>query len=905
MMMATCLNARDASPVADEPKSDSLHALVKAQAEVRPTAPAILTPGRAPLSYGRLVAHIEEVAAALAGMGFGRNDRIALVLPNSPEAATAFLAVGACATCAPLNPAYRENEFDFYLSDLEAKAMIVRAGESPAARRAAEARGVPILDLEVTADCPAGVFRLTGAPPQPQRPAQFARGSDEVLVLHTSGTTSRPKIVPLTHANLCASAANIGAVLKLTAEDRGLNVMPLFHIHGLMAALVSSLAAGASVVCGASFQAVKFFEWLAEFQPSWYTAVPTMHQAILAEAPHHRETVARSALRFIRSSSAPLPVPVLEQLEDVFKAPVVEAYGMTEACHQMCCNPLPPRQRKAGSVGPAAGPEVGIMDAAGNLLPRGHTGEVVIRGTNVTPGYQNNPDANRAAFTHGWFRTGDQGHQDADGYLFLTGRIKEIINRGGEKIAPVEIDSALLAHPAVAQAVAFAAPHRELGEEVAAAVVLRPGHAATEAELRTFVSGRLAHFKVPRRILLLKELPKGPTGKLQRIGLAQKLGLTAIDSSAACVHAEHVAPHSEIERQLVEIWQEILGVDHVGIKDDFFLLGGTSLMAANLRIRIEKTFGKQFPVATLFERPTIEQLAGALAAAEPVGASSLVPLQTGGARAPLFLVHGIGGDVMSFGALARHWRPEQPLYALQARSPDAAPPGPTRIEDLAEQYLADVRRVQPHGPYYLGGVSFGAAVAYEMAQQLQAQGEPIALLALVDHSRRRLHGQRGAWRPAALLRFLGNIPSWIVEEVIRGGVRSVARRVRTKTRALIGRLARLLRRGDAGRSAIDQSVFDTARLPEQLRRTLEVHYHALNTYQPRPYPGRLTVIRAQTQPLFRLHEHDLGWGDLAGGGVDIVPVPGNHNSILRDPHARSLAAVLLRHVQSAQSEHQK
>jgi acyl-CoA synthetase (AMP-forming)/AMP-acid ligase II len=349
---------------------------------------------------------------------------------------------------------------------------------------------------------------------------------DVAMVLHTSGTTARPKIVPLSHRNVCASATNIANTLGLRPQDLCLNVMPLFHIHGLIGALLSSIAAGASVYCTTGFNAMKFFGWLDQVKPSWYSAVPTMHQAILSRAARNQDIVDRNTLRLIRSSSAALPPQVLAQLDETFRSPVVESYGMTEAAHQMASNPLPPKARKPGSVGPAAGPEVAIMDEAGTILVQGETGEIVIRGDNVTSGYARNPEANATAFTYGWFRTGDQGRLDQEGYLYITGRLKEIINRGGEKISPREVDEALLDHPGVAQAVVFGMPHPKLGEEIAAAVVLAPGSNASEKELREFVLERLADFKTPRRIVILDEIPKGPTGKIQRIGLAAKLGLT-------------------------------------------------------------------------------------------------------------------------------------------------------------------------------------------------------------------------------------------------------------------------------------------------------------------------------------------------------------------------------------------
>jgi acyl-CoA synthetase (AMP-forming)/AMP-acid ligase II len=490
----------------------------------RDEARAIGAPDREWLTYAGLRRHVEETVAALNGHGLGRNDRVAIVLPNGAEMATAFVAIACAATTAPLNPAYREEEFEFYLSDLNARALVVEQGSESPAVSAARTLDIPL--LEIVPGAVAGTFRFANAAGSGAAAnGGFAAGDDVALVLHTSGTTSRPKIVPLTHKNLCASARNIRTTLGLTPDDRCLNVMPLFHIHGLMAAILASLSAGASVVCTPGFNALKFFGWLEEARPSWYTAVPTMHQAILARAPRSKEIVAAAKLRFIRSSSSSLPPQVMKALEETFDAPVIEAYAMTEASHQMTSNPLPPRPRKPGSVGTAAGPEVGIMDEQGELLPRGAVGEIVIRGDNVTLGYENNPKANAENFTNGWFRTGDQGVMDEEGYLTITGRLKEIINRGGEKISPREVDDVLMDHPAVQQVVTFAMPHPKLGEEVAAAVVLREGQRATEQDIRQFAAAHLADFKVPRKVLFLDEIPKGATGKLQRIGLAEKLGI--------------------------------------------------------------------------------------------------------------------------------------------------------------------------------------------------------------------------------------------------------------------------------------------------------------------------------------------------------------------------------------------
>jgi acyl-CoA synthetase (AMP-forming)/AMP-acid ligase II len=491
-------------------------------------AVAIAAPSALPLTYLGLREQVDETAATLNTAGVGPGDRVAIVLPNGPEMAAAFLSIAASATSAPLNPQYRAEELEFYLTDLAAKALVVEAGAPPAATEVAARLGVPVIVLEPTPEKGAGRFRLD-ASAGPKR-ATAASGpaaapADVALVLHTSGTTSRPKIVPLTHANVCASARNVSRTLALTSADRGLVIMPLFHIHGLIAGVLAPLLAGGSVFCAPSFNTLRFFGWVSEARPTWYTAVPTMHQAILARADHNPEVIAGNPLRFIRSSSSSLPPQVLAELEAAFATRVIESYGMTEAAHQMTSNLLAPGERKPGTVGVASGPEVAIMDEAGQILPQGRTGEIVIRGDNVTLGYENNPKANAEAFAHGWLRTGDQGMMDADGFLTITGRLKEIINRGGENISPREVDEVLMDHPAVLQVVTFAIPHDKLGEDVGAAVVLRDGHSVSERDLRDYVAGRLAHFKVPRKVIFLDEIPKGPTGKLQRIGLAQKLGL--------------------------------------------------------------------------------------------------------------------------------------------------------------------------------------------------------------------------------------------------------------------------------------------------------------------------------------------------------------------------------------------
>jgi acyl-CoA synthetase (AMP-forming)/AMP-acid ligase II/aryl carrier-like protein len=574
-----------------------------------PDAAALGSPGRRSLSYRGLASQVDCLATHLAALGVRTDDRVAVVLENGPEMAAVFLGVAAIAACAPLNPAYGAREFEYYLSDLGARALVVLAGADSPAVKAARACGIEVIEVRPNLEAEAGRLILEGDRLESAKPPRLAGADAIALVLHTSGTTSRPKIVPLTHANICASAHNVRETLGLATEDRCLNVMPLFHIHGLVAALLASLFAGSSVVCTPGFWAPDFFGWIEQCRPTWYTAVPTMHQAILARADGNREIIKRYPLRFLRSSSAALPPQVMAELERVFQAPVIEAYGMTEAAHQIASNPLPPRPRRPGSVGLAAGPTIAIMNDGGHLLRAGQVGEIVICGSNVTTGYENNVEANQQAFVGEWFRTGDEGSLDEDGYLIITGRLKEIINRGGEKISPREVDLVLLDHPAVAQAVTFAIPHPSLGEEVAAALVLRPGASATEDEIREFVAQRLAYFKVPARVLFLDEIPKGPTGKLQRIRLAETLGQVGGTPSCPATETQVKPPTGDVETILARIWADVLRLERVGVDQNFLVLGGDSILATRIVARVADRFHVDLSLVSLFSSPTVAGMA--------------------------------------------------------------------------------------------------------------------------------------------------------------------------------------------------------------------------------------------------------------------------------------------------------
>jgi len=878
------------APGSDLREQISIRHLLAAQAVRIPDAIALAASGRAPLTYERLVEHIDYVTDALRGMGVGRERRVALVLPQGPEMAVASVAVAAAATCAPMNPAYRSAEYEPYLTQFKIGALIVQTGLESEARTVAERQGIPVIELRPSHEAEAGLFAFRG----PNRSCPSDRGApgndDIALILPTSGTTSRPKIVPLTHGNLCTSAINMGRSLGLGEDDRCLNMMPLFHIHALMVTL-SSLVAGGSVVCVQTPEVGQFFRLLDEFSPTWYSAVPTIHLSILSRASHYSEIIRRRPLRFIRSSSSALSAKTAADLEAMFTAPVIEAYGMTEGAHQIATNRLPPGARKFGSVGLAAGPEVAVMDESGNRLSSGEPGEIVIRGPSVMSGYEGDPRFNDTVFTKGWFRTGDDGFIDDDGYIFISGRLKEIINRGGQKIAPREVDEALMSHPAVAQAVTFAMPHRTLGEDVAAAIVLREEVAATEAEIREFARQRLAGYKVPRRVLLVSEIPRGATGKLQRLGLADRLGVLPGEPGLA----EEKRPPDPLEHELVRIWEEVLGVRPIGITDDFFELGGHSLLAVEMINQVEQVCGHRVPLATLFGGATIEHIATALLERKisVERRSRLVEIQGRGSRPPFVFLHGdYGGGGFYCRKLARFLGHDHPLYALPPLGLDGEP-APQSIEAMAADHLETLRAAQPSGPYLLGGHCNGALVAWEMARRLRAAGQAVDLLILVEPPPPRLdlrwlhrmvtvlHRLRGLSPDESMTRFLQLEERW---------------------RQLT---ARIFGGSGAGRSGGFQTMDLPAATPRALdRRTyLVAHYkRGMDGYRPRRYRGRVTIIWAREnreELAQRRVDPTLPWRRLASE-LALHVVPGSHMTMVTD-HVQALAECLRGCLDHAQS----
>jgi acyl-CoA synthetase (AMP-forming)/AMP-acid ligase II/thioesterase domain-containing protein/acyl carrier protein len=786
--------------------------------------------------------------------------------------ASTMLGTMAHAVAAPLNPQYTEDELRFYLTELAPRLLLVDEAIDTPARGVASSLGIDTIDVRSLPDWSV-VFACLASPGASEE-LPDSKAEDVALLLHTSGTTSRPKLVPLTHANLGASACNVAATLELTADDRCLNLMPLFHIHGLVAALLASLERGASVVCTPGFNAGEVLGWMRELQPTWYTAVPTIHRAMLdAYSP---ETVT-PPLRFIRSSSAALPSSTLIALEERFGVPVVEAYGMTEAAHQIASNPRS-EMRRRGSVGPASGPEVAILDG-GKVTRVPHVrGEIVIRGANVMRGYVDNPEANAVSFVDAWFRTGDQGVLDRDGFLTITGRLKEIINRGGEKVAPTEVEEALLAHPDVDHAAAFAVPHRRLGEDVAAAVVLRVDSIVSRAELRRFVAMKLAPFKVPNRIVFLAEIPRGPTGKIQRIGLAERLGLDeSIDDTRHLVE-----PRDDVERRVIAIFSDVLHLDApVSVTDDFVDLGADSLHLEELLAEVETEFDRSLPASVLFEGATPERLATMLRTdADPGDDAALVPIQPHGSRPPLFCIMRANTLVT-----ARHFVPElgpdQPVYGIWMPAMHGDTDAAGGIEEIAAACRSLVATVQERGPYYLFGYSTGGLVAYEMARQYAASGQTMGQVVMADTP-----------YPAPL----PTVADRARKLFSREGPEAVARRLRgvTYRLPLVGALPKSL-----PPHGLEVRAEEFSAIGVDLRATIRREREYVST--PREASAPVVILRCRhTMEVICGGSPVLGWEPYVDDDWEVHEVPGSHDSMIGEPHVHVLATTLAACLRAAQ-----
>jgi acyl-CoA synthetase (AMP-forming)/AMP-acid ligase II/thioesterase domain-containing protein len=699
--------------------------VIRSHALARPEHPAVVCPDRRPLSYAGLERQIEDIGAQLRRAGFSVDSRIGVALLNGPEAVLAIVAVACHGAVVPINNSLADEELRQLFERVRLDAVLLTQATPVRIRATANELGVALLEAALSGG---DEIELTlQAQEKPLAASAEPRLHSIALILQTSGTTGRPKLVPITHANLEAEAAKISSWFNLTPNDRCLNILPLCYAHGLREALFPPILTGGSIARPENHANLDMLTWLDTLKPTWYSNFPIFHQSLYelitangGERPAHH-------LRFVLSAGTPLKPALQQGLEQALGVPVLEFFGIGEAGH-MTANLPGPGKRRPGTCGIALPNEM-IIALDGRALPAGEIGEVLVRSPTVIKGYLDDAQSNAEAFVDGWFRTGDLGSVDEDGFLSIHGRRKELINRGGEKISPVEVERALLRHPAVADAAACGIPHARLGEEVAAAVVLRNGSTATPSELRTFLCAHLTPFKVPRHISLMRELPKDVTGKTQRTELSASLATTAAAVSGSAASSQ---PHCPLAADLMQLWRELLQCQSIGLDDDFFANGGDSLLAVQMRLAIEKLTGVLLPDETLYVAPTIRQLTQAIAECNQDRTTTpLTEWSTSDGRA-FFYFH---GDFISAGIYVRRL---VELVGNAARVISIAPHGlgrepvPASIEAMASERLPLILAAQPRGPYRLGGYCNGGAVALEVARLLHAAGHRIELVALID-----------------------------------------------------------------------------------------------------------------------------------------------------------------------------
>jgi acyl-CoA synthetase (AMP-forming)/AMP-acid ligase II/thioesterase domain-containing protein len=807
---------------------------------------AIEAPGRVPLTHARLSEHIETTGDRLRSLGVGRGNRVVSVVPAGPEAASAILAISSTATFVPLDPNATRSEYELLFRTLEPTIVLIEAGVAHPAADASCITRIPV--LEVHREKEAGAFTLFGRTGYAPVPAtDLITPDDYAYILSTSGTTGSPKFAPVPHRSVCATVASITDALKVESTDACLVFTPLFHSLGLVSGVLVPLSAGSRSIFLAGFDVQQFFRCLEEYRPTWFSAVPTLLRTMLEQAPAYGQVIERSPLRFIRSGGSPLAPELAEKIEDAFRAPVLQVYGLSEA-PALACNALDGNIGKRGSVGRVMRNEVAIFDEDDRPLPLGSSGEIVVRGPSVIREYFRNEGATRRAIRNGWFYTGDVGNLDQDGYLFVTGRRSEFINRGGEKIAPAEVDEILLSHPAVAEALTFPVPDEEVGEEIGAVIELRPAARASAADIQTFVATHLSGYKVPRRIFFVDAIPKGPTGKLKRLNMFEQL--TALNIEAAHPSTDKALDYRE--EILADLFAKALGVDSVNRDDNFFDLGGGSLAATQCAADIGRAFGlENFSAVTFLWAPTVAAIAKALPKLDSSGGATVFTVQPEGDYIPIFLV-APGREALT---LAKNLG-KRPIFGIAVPNLERRS-APCTMEAIAEECAVALRRHRPSGPYALAGWCGAGVLALEIAHILTRQGAEVSFVALFD--------ARNIYLP----------PMNRSRKALVQAVRQAQR---------ISFFLSRVRRGGLSVAAI---AFDSR---TGVNPHAEAFDEAVRQYRPKAWNGRTIHIWASRRPPGKFREVDFDWTHLSPSGFEYYEIPGDHMSMLYEPKLAEILA---------------
>ncbi|MHC1717742.1 MAG: AMP-binding protein [Acidaminococcaceae bacterium] len=844
-----------------------------AAASSNPESPAIYLPDANFINYKQLTEQVNVLSSELVKGGYANRQRIAVIMPHGLEAVLAFYAATLVATAVPLNPNSSADELKRYMKLAQVDAIIVKEGYSEAVQQAAAEMAIPIILMKMKNN-DSLQFHLDGII-QKIFDDHNSPENDIAVVLFTSGTTSTPKVVPLTHANLIKTVDTARGMFDLHKDDRSISVIPLFHVYGIVGPLFSSVAVGSGIVFLPAFNPQEFFRMLRTLKITWYAASPAIHYAVAEYAEKINADKDSYCLRLIRSGGAPLPVKVIEKLKRRFGAVVVQGYGLTETSGLGTCNSLLLGKIKDESVGVPTGCEIGIIDEQEKFLPQLATGEIVIRGENVTKGYENISNNEQMFVQDGWFRTGDQGYIDEDGHIFITGRIKEIINRGGVKISPYEIEEILCRHEDVMEAAVFAAPHAYLGEIPMALVVLTPASLLTAEQLKNFLSDRISLVKLPAHILFVAKIPKSANGKVQRRLLYHYIQNHPEEFPAKLLEtaaADDSEFNNKTEKMLADIWRELFKVEHISKTEDFFEAGGDSLMAEMLFAEIERVLAVKMPAGTILANRTIQKLAAVIdgGSSTPRRLDFVVPINPTGSRQPLFCIHNVGGDVLTYRKLADYLDKEQTVFGLSLNLEAKKLPHPISIVDLARCYIQEIRTVQPNGPYYLAGHSLGGLIAYEISRQLQEQNQVVALLAMLDTRLLNKKKRKPLWKKLKHnYQKLACVPFLQIFHYLKQKTLDEIERLKVK---------RFMRTYPA---PLDKKLNQTALTKNLLQ-------YAGRNYKPESYQGTITYFNAKQKQNNYAEETLKGWAKLAER-IQVVEIDANHSTIVREPAVKELA----------------
>jgi len=826
----------------------------------RPFASAIEAPDRAPLLYRDLPSVLEGLRQWCADQGFLRGDVIGLCMPNGPEMALTMLGCSMHCTVAPIDPTFSAQELSATLKRFGARGVIAATATSSVAEAAAQL-DIPLVTSPLMSTGPIGRSKEISTKSALMAPVT----EDHVMILlQTSGTTGLPKRVPLRPRNIGGQARNMSESMGLVGGDTSLVMMPLFHMHGF-SCVTASLWSGGTSLCTPGYDPSRFFGWLTGLKPTWYSAVPTVHADVLSVLSRQPARSNGHALRFVRSLSAALPDDVRNGTERVLGVAVVEHYGLSEAL-----SPLTIKEATTapGAVGKPYRCEIRIVDEQGMPVADGTEGEVLVQGEVVISGYMEDEEVNRASFQGQWLRTGDLGRIDANGNLYITGRIKEIINRGGEKVSPIEVESVIAQFPGVGSVAVFGIPHATLGEDVGMAYTVN-GSIPIESEMRRWLQGRLAPHKIPKRFIRVDELPKTATGKVKRAQLAALLGVDARTGPTISRHAsaaelyeetgagiardpEHAGakpeqiPARHLEKSIAMLWAQVLKRERVLLEDDFFALGGDSLNAVRMCAQLKDLLGYDINLAKLFRAPTLRQFVAELGTqGRHERWTNLAPIRTRGSLTPFVCVHGDEGNYN----LPRYLSADRPFIGFLHQGEDGRGMKYKSIPAIAQHYVDELVAALPQGPYILAGFSMGGIIAFEMAQILRSMGLPVPLLTIIDSRGPKFQW----WRYAPKTKMAD-----------------------AKGTLLHPRCEAFLRNGEA--------------IPYSLRNfyIISTYRRALLRYKAKPYYGDVLLIRSSQ----RTGKEPTGWNGLFSGRLYFEVSEGEHLTMLREPNVREFAALL-------------